>query len=109
MPARSRTKATERWPISRYEVCSRCRSASIIEFSKWVRRHHVTKELGSPRHPFAARNGAAASRNPVCMSTTVPYWSNMQTLIEVFHSSVGVIAVCLQPDDRTYPIQGGEC
>ena len=27
-------------------------SASIIEFSKWVRRHQVTKELGLPFHPF---------------------------------------------------------
>src|SRR5712672_3357404 len=97
MPARPRTKATERWPISRYEVCSRCRSASIIEFSKWVRRHHVTKELGSPSHPFAARKGAAASVNPVCMSTTVPYWSNMQTLMEALTSSACTIAVSPSP------------
>jgi hypothetical protein len=68
-------------------------SASIIEFSKWVRRHHVTKELGSPRHPFAARKGAAASVNPVCMSTTVPYWSNMQTLMVALKSSACAIAV----------------
>src|SRR5215472_1202095 len=101
MPARSRTKATERWPISRYEVCSRCSSASIIEFSKWVRRHHVTKELGSPCQPFAARKGAAASVNPVCMSTTVPYWSNMQTLMEAFKSSACGIVVPPQPCDAT--------
>src|SRR5215471_13120846 len=87
MPARSRTKATERWPISRYEVCWRCSSASIIEFSKWVRRHQVTKELGSPLQPFAFRNGAAIATSPPCMSTTVPYWSNMQTLTLFLMSS----------------------
>src|ERR1700750_482283 len=80
MPARSITWATARWPISRYGVCSRCNSASIIEFSKWVRRHRVTKELGLPVHPFAFRNGVAIATSPPCMSTTVPYWSNMQAL-----------------------------
>src|ERR1700760_2022937 len=80
MPARSITCATARWPISRYGVCSRCKSASIIEFSKWVRRHQVTKELGSPPKLLAFRKGVAIATSPPCMSTTVPYWSNMQTL-----------------------------
>ena len=86
------------------QVCSRCRSASIIEFSKWVRRHHVTKELGSPSHPFAARKGAAASVNPVCMSTTVPYWSNMQTLMEALRSSACAIVVPSKPCGEPPPI-----
>src|SRR6202012_3367807 len=74
------TNDTARSPISRYGVCSRCRSASIIEFSKCVRRHQVTKELASPLQPFSFRNGVAIAVNPPCMSTTVPYWSNMQAL-----------------------------
>src|SRR5713226_2997190 len=80
IPARSSTKETERWPISRYGVCSLWSSASIIEFSKCVRRHQVTNELGSPVQPLALRYGVTASVSPVCMSTTVPYWSNMQIL-----------------------------
>src|SRR5947209_20553404 len=70
---------------------SRCSKASIIEFSKWVRRHQVTKAFGSPVHRLAFRNGAATSRRPPCMSTTVPYWSNMQSLIEDFSVAIGVI------------------
>src|ERR1700758_5689 len=88
MPARSMTWATARCPISRYGVCSRCRSASIIEFSKCVRRHQVTKELGSPLQPFALRNGVAIAVKPPCMSTTVPYWSNMQALTLVLMESM---------------------
>src|SRR5215813_4689762 len=79
MPARSSTQSTDRWPISRYDVCSRCSRVSIIEFSKCVRRHQVTNAWGSPVQPFARRYGAATSVRPVCMSTTVPYWSNIQT------------------------------
>jgi hypothetical protein len=39
-------------PISRYGVCCWCSSASIIEFSKCVRRHQVTNEFGLPVQPF---------------------------------------------------------
>src|SRR6516164_2354701 len=82
----------------------RCRSASIIEFSKWVLRHHVTKELGLPCHPFLARKEAAALVNPVCMSTTVPYWSNMQTLMEALTSSSCAIPVPSKCCDEPLPI-----
>src|ERR1700730_7568440 len=91
MPARSITNATERSPISRYGVCCRCSSASIIEFSKCVRRHQVTNELTLPCHPLARRNGVAASTRPACMSTTVPYWSNMQTVTVDFMSCATVM------------------
>src|SRR5688500_15357746 len=93
MPARSIVYATAACPISRYGVCPLCRSASIIEFSKCVRRHHVTNEPGFPLQPFAWRNGAAISVRPFCMSTTVPYWSNMTTLIFCVSSSALAIAV----------------
>src|SRR5262249_23813991 len=43
-----------------------------------VRRHQVTNALGLPAHPFFARKGATTAVSPPCMSTTVPYWSNMQ-------------------------------
>jgi hypothetical protein len=45
-----------------------------------VRRHQVTKEFGFPDQPFFLRKGAAIAVRPPCISTTVPYWSNMQTL-----------------------------
>src|SRR6516162_2623916 len=102
MPARSMTWATARWPISRYGVCARCSSASIIEFSKWVRRHQVTNALGSPLQPLAFRNGAAIATSPPCMSTTVPYWSNMQTLT-VFLMSSWLTAMTLHDFLRADP------
>ena len=86
------TNETARCPISRYGVWSLCSSASIMEFSKCVRRHHVTKEFGLPDQPLAFRNGVATSTRPPCMSTTVPYWSNMQTLIVRFSiSALGIV------------------
>src|SRR5262245_59168908 len=103
MPARSSTQATDRWPISRYDVCSRWSSASIIEFSKCVRRHHVTNACGSPGQPFCRRYGADASVSPPCMSTTVPYWSNMHTLM-VAASSAGLVTV--RVSDRVRPLPG---
>src|SRR5471030_1823873 len=63
-----------------------------MEFSKWVRRHQVTKALGSPAQPLAWRKPAAKSRNPACMSTTVPYWSNMHSLTDDFRASIAVMA-----------------
>src|SRR5262249_24316272 len=39
MPQRSMTYETARCPICRYGVCPRSHNASIIEFSKCVRRH----------------------------------------------------------------------
>src|SRR4029077_16907205 len=59
MPQRSITNETARCPISRYGVCSRSHSASIIEFSKCVRRHQVTKLFGFPSQPFFFRKGVA--------------------------------------------------
>ncbi len=44
-----------------------------------------------PLHPFSVRNGANASVRPFCISTTVPYWSNITTLIFFFNSSTVVI------------------
>jgi hypothetical protein len=35
-----------------------------MEFSKCARRHQVTKEYGSPPHPFFFRKGAAISVRP---------------------------------------------
>src|SRR4051795_8771405 len=64
-----------------------------MEFSKCVRRHQVTKAFGSPVQPLALRNGAAASRKPPCISTTVPYWSNMHSLILDFRVWMPVMAV----------------
>ena len=51
---------------------SRPSNASIIEFSKCVQRHQVTKLLGSPGQFLAFRNGVAAPTRPDCISTTVP-------------------------------------
>src|SRR5207342_2743153 len=67
--------------------------ASIIEFSKCVRRHHVTKLSGEPFQPFLARNGVTASVSPFCMSTTVPYWSKASALISRLRISGRSIAV----------------
>src|SRR5262249_38719092 len=78
----------------------RCKSASIIEFSKCVRRHHVTSESGFPLQPLRFRNGVTASVRPFCISTTVPYWSNMQTLIcDLSASLTLVIAANAHPHD----------
>ena len=44
-----------------------------MEFSKWVRRHQVTKLFGLPVQPLSLRNGVATATSPPCMSTTVPY------------------------------------
>src|SRR5476651_2299451 len=63
-----------------------------MEFSKWVRRHQVTKALGSPPQPLAWRKPVAKSRKPPCMSTTVPYWSNMHSLTDDFRASIAVTA-----------------
>lgn len=49
------------------------------------------------RHGGSNKKGAAASVSPVCMSTTVPYWSNMQTLMEAFISSACIIAISPSP------------
>ena len=99
MPARSITKETARSPISRYDVCSRPSKASIIEFSKCVRRHQVTKAFGMPVQFFDLRNGVATSTSPDCMSTTVPYWSNMQTLMADFRRRGSVMAVSVRAGD----------
>ena len=81
MPARRMTCATARCPICRYDVWPRSQSESIIESSKCVRRHQVTKRCGSPLQPLPARNGITASVSPPCMSTMVPYWSNTRMVI----------------------------
>src|SRR5262249_50132435 len=70
-----------------YGVWPRSDRASIIEFSKWVRRHQVTKLLGLPAQPLFWRNGVTASVSPFCMSTIVPYWSNTSTLMDRLSSS----------------------
>src|SRR4029077_17745813 len=49
--------------------------------------------IGIALPPLRRQERAAASVNPVCMSTTVPYWSNMQTLMEALTSSACAIAV----------------
>ena len=87
MPQRSMTNETARCPICRYGVCPRSHSASIIEFSKCVRRHQVTKLLGFPSQPFRFRKGVTASSNPFCISTMVPYWSNVSTLTSRLRTS----------------------
>ena len=74
------TFATARCPICRYDVCPRSQSESIIESSKCVRRHQVTKRCGSPLQPLPARNGVTAAVRPPCMSTMVPYWSNTRVV-----------------------------
>src|SRR6516165_11789661 len=81
------TYETARCPICRYGVCPRSHNASVIEFSKCVRRHQVTKLFGFPSQPFCFRNGVTASVRPVCISTMVPYWSNASTLISRFRTS----------------------
>jgi hypothetical protein len=87
MPERSITKLTARWPISRYGVCPRPHSASIIEFSKWVRRHQVTKLSGLPAQPLRLRNGVTAATRPPCISTMVPYWSKTNARTSRFMTS----------------------
>src|SRR4030095_5174072 len=69
------------------------RACSDLEFSKCVRRHQVTKASGRPLHPFFVRYGVTASVRPFCMSTTVPYWSNMHTLIVCLSTSAAVMLV----------------
>src|SRR6266542_6859280 len=81
MSQRSMTNETARCPICRYGVCPRSHSASIIELSKCVRRHQVTKLFGLPAQRLFCRNGVTASVSPFCMSTIVPYWSKISTLI----------------------------
>jgi hypothetical protein len=71
-------------------------NASIIEFSKWVLRHQVTNEFALPVHPLLFRKGAATSVRPECMSTTVPYWSNMQILTDALRLSTSLM-------DRSVP------
>jgi hypothetical protein len=47
-----------------------------------------------PPHPCQfGKNGVAASTRPDCMSTTVPYWSNVQTLMVDLTSCGSVMAV----------------
>src|SRR5215467_2885068 len=87
MPQRSITNETARCPICRYGVCPRSHSASIIEFSKCVRRHQVTKLFGLPSQPLRLRNGVTASVSPFCISTMVPYWSNASALISRLSTS----------------------
>src|SRR4029077_15284905 len=53
--------------------------------------------IGIALPPLRRQERAAASVNPVCMSTTVPYWSNMQTLMEALTSSACAIAVSPSP------------
>src|SRR6185503_13147375 len=96
IPARSSVYATARCPISRYGVCSLCSSASIIGFSKCVRRHQVTNASARPFHPLDLKYGATTSVRPVCMSTSVPYWSNRQTLTCALSAS-GVSSPILGP------------
>ena len=90
-----------RCPICRYGVCPRSHSASIIEFSKCVRRHQVTKLLASPASPFL-KNSAPASVRPFCMSTMVPYWSNTSTLISRLRTSGISLIVPLIHPNRTH-------
>src|SRR5262245_21273051 len=103
MPQRSMTYETARCPICRYGVCPRSHNASIIEFSKCVRRHQVTKLFGFPSQPFCLRKGVTASVRPVCISTMVPYWSNASTLISRFRTSGISLIVSLssRPPNRT--------
>src|SRR5512147_2334635 len=64
-----------------------------MEFSKCVRRHHVTNESGFPVQPLFSSQGVTACVRPFCMSTTVPYWSNMQTLILLFSVAASICLV----------------
>jgi hypothetical protein len=41
---------------------------------------------------LAVEQRVAASRNPPCISTTVPYWSNMQILMRFLSVSMAVMA-----------------
>src|SRR5262249_50416964 len=100
MPQRSMTYETARYPICRYGVCPRSHNASIIEFSKCVRRHQVTKLFGFPSQPFCFRKGVTASVRPVCISTMVPYWSNASTLISRFRTS-GISLIVRSLPNRT--------
>ena len=70
-----------------------------MEFSKCVRRHQVTKAPGRPAHPFSFKYGVTTSVRPFCMSTTVPYWSNMHTVIFAF-SSFAAMSVTHQKIQR---------
>src|SRR6516164_6651184 len=81
------TYETARCPICRYGVCPRSHSASIIEFSKCVRRHQVTKLFGFPSQPFRFKKGVTASVSPCCISTMVPYWSKVRTFISRLKTS----------------------
>src|SRR6516165_9246015 len=81
------TYETARCPICRYDVCPRSHNASIIEFSKCVRRHQVTKLFGFPCQPFRSKKGVTVSVSPFCISTMVPYWSNVSTLVSRLRTS----------------------
>src|SRR5215467_2802354 len=81
------TYETARCPICRYGVCPRPHNASIIEFSKCVRRHQVTKLFGFPSQPFHFKKGVTASVSPCCISTMVPYWSKVRTFISRLKTS----------------------
>src|SRR5215467_13987209 len=81
------TYETARCPICRYGVCPRSHNASIIEFSKCVRRHQVTKLFGFPSQPFRFKKGVTASVSPCCISTMVPYWSKVRTFISRLKTS----------------------
>src|SRR3954463_1934168 len=48
-----------------------------------------------PFQPLALRKSIATSQSPVCMSTTVPYWSNMQTVMLRLISAGSVTSVLL--------------
>lgn len=56
-----------------------------------MRRHQVTNLPGSPCQPLDARNGVTNSVNPVCISTTVPYWSNVRTFTSRLSRSISAI------------------
>src|SRR5687768_16784648 len=76
-----------------------------MEFSKWVRRHQVTNASGRPGQPLSLKYGVTTSVRPFCMSTTVPYWSNMQTLIFALSASAPLLALCIESLCRFFPVR----
>src|SRR5215472_13645510 len=104
------TYETARCPICRYGVCPRSHNASIIEFSKCVRRHQVTKLFGFPSQPFRFKKGVTASVSPCCISTMVPYWSKVRTFISRLKTSSMLVSSNNVKDrvcSRMFPVRIG--